>query len=409
MFETNIYNAFQYTESNRVDSYPFIGVRNTYMGGGYVFKMNGNTETMTNQTQLLRKFEWIDKQTSAIFIEFTLFNTNINLFHSCLILFEILDTGSFVNSAQFKPIDLYDLSNSGLLSFKILINIVYLIFVTIFMAVEIRELMKVGAKYFKYFYNYIELFIIGFSWTAFSMYLYRLYSSYNIYDHIRNKSPAFSGKFINLQYVTSCDEFLNMFLGFCATFATLRFIKLLRFNKRVILFLIAFKKSLNELASFGVVFLILWMAFVQAIYLLLNNESYEFSSLPNSMYTCFQIILGKFNGDTFYSANSILAPFLFVAYNIFIIFVMINIFVSILIDNLHLAYNDQELDKEDPEFFSYLKTLFNSVVCFWREKKSHEETVYKDFWDSLPNRFDAFLNRFRELVSNSSLKTNIQY
>ena len=362
------------------------------MGGGYVFKMKDtSTQSVENQTLYLEKSSWIDKQTAAVFIEFTLFNPNINLFQSCMILFEILPSGSFLNTAQFKPIDVYDLKNSALLSFKIIINIVYLIFVSLLLISEVRDLNKKGRKYFLDFYNYIEMFIIAFSWAAFAMYLYRLYASFAIYSRL-SPTNLNQDSFINLQYITTCDALFTMFLAFCSAFATLRFIKLLRFIKRIIIFFEAFKKSLNELASFGLIFLIIWMSFVQVFYFMLNSESIQFSTLINSMATCFQIILGKFDSRTFYNSESLLAPYLFVAYNVFVVFVMVNLLVSILVDYLELELQNESLDREDPEMWNYLKASIKDWLCF---SKRDESPVYLDYWDALPIRFEDYLQRFK--------------
>jgi hypothetical protein len=47
---TNIYSAFQYTEPSQINSYPYTGVRNTYLGGGYVFKMKEDSSLLdTNE------------------------------------------------------------------------------------------------------------------------------------------------------------------------------------------------------------------------------------------------------------------------------------------------------------------------------------------------------------------------
>jgi hypothetical protein len=141
------------------------------------------------------------------------------------------------------------------------------------------------------------------------------------------------------------------------------------------------------------------MSFVQAIYLILNNEALEFSSLPNTMYTCFQIILGKFNADLFYDAESMVAPILFVAYNVCVVFVMLNIFVSILIESFNLVRVDKQLYEEDPELFSYLKSLLSSTICFWRSDESvGKKVAYIDLLDSLPNTFDAYLQRIEVLA-----------
>ena len=358
---SNIYKAFQFTKSNQINSYPYSGIANTYFGGGYLFKMIGDAKSLIQSNlSILQKQNWINKQTAGIFIEFTLFNPNVNLFQYCSILFEILPTGSLLKSSQFNSIDIFDVNNSGLLSFKILMNIIYMIFIGIFMAVEIRQFIKMGRRYFLQFYNYIELVIIGFSWAAFAMYLYRLYSSYDIYKTINNKTSNLQSVYINLQYISNCDVLLNYFLGFCAAFGTFRFIKLLRFNKRIIVFLEAFKKSLKELIFYMLLFIVSWMAFVQMFYILLNNQYAEFASLDISMTTCFQMILGK-NANLIMNSNAYFVSILYMLFAVFIMLVMINIFTCILNDNFALARVDKQLDIEDPQLFDYIKSLIISL------------------------------------------------
>ena len=391
---TYIYNSFKYTPSSRINSLPHVGNFETYSGGGYVFDMIGDASAISSNLSHLRDLNWIDAQTVAIFIEFTLFNPNLNLFQSCSILFEILQTGTFVNTAQFIPIDLYDINNSALISFKILINILFMIFVIIYMIVEIKKIIQKRFEYFLDVYNYIELIIIGFAWAAFSMYLYRLYGSYEIYKELT--SSDLKNVFINLQYITSCDLLLNYFLAFCVAFATLRFIKIFRFNKRIIVFFVAFKQSLKELISFGFIYLILWLSFAQVFYLLLNDQTFQFSTFANSISTCFQIMLGKFNADAFRPTNSsFLRPVLFVCYNICFVFVVLNTMITILVKNYQIARESKELDCEDPDMYNYLKSLAEPIFCFFRTKK--KSAVYTNYFETMPNRFDENLERLEKV------------
>ena len=102
MYNKNIIDAFKYTQSNDINSYPYTAIVNTYYGGGYVFKMvkeNNLKESLLNQIQALERLNWIDAQTSAIFLEFTLFNPNVNLFQHCLFVSEITLGGNFVISS----------------------------------------------------------------------------------------------------------------------------------------------------------------------------------------------------------------------------------------------------------------------------------------------------------------------
>ena len=399
---SQIDEAFHYTPSDQIDSYPRTGRAYTYLGGGYVFKMQGDAiQTILNNTRILESLDWIDKQTAAVFVEFPLFNPNVNLFQHCQILFETLPTGNIVSSASFSSIDLLDINNGGVLSFRIILNLVFLLFIGVFMADEIRLVAKSGLlAYFRQFYNYIDLAIIAFSWAAFSMYLYRMYSAYAFYKVVRLNAPLKNMEFINLQYATQCDQLLSYFLGICVALATLRFIKLLRFNKRIIVFVNAFKKSLSELSSFGLIFAVLWLSFVQVFYVLLNAQHVEFSSVVSSMETTFRMILGQ-EAALFFSPDFalFLLPCMYVLFVVCMVFVMINVFLIIMYDSYVIACADQQLDEEDPELFNYLCTLCGSVfVCFNSETSENTSAgVYKDFWDTLPNRFGGLMSRFQKV------------
>jgi polycystin 1L2 len=350
----------------------------------------------------LEKLEWIDKQTAALFVEFTFYNPNINMFQSCLILFELLNSGTFVTSALFTSIDLYSLNQTIL---QIILNIVYMILVVLIMIKEINDLRQKHWKYFQDCYNYFELLIIGFSWAAFSMYLYRLKSNYEILSKLKENSKDLDKININLEYISSCDSLLNSFLGLSAGFATLRFIKIFRFNKRIIVFVVALGRSFRELIGFFTIFFPLWLSFVQVIYFLLNDKSYEYSTFSNAMQTCFEIILGKFDSKTILHLETFLGPLVFVSYNVIIVFLMINLLISILIDYYEKTKVDPSLDEEDPEIFAYLMSIFASI--FWCHKeKVNGEPVYKEHWDTLPDKFDEFLVRIQRVIHLNLFESN---
>jgi hypothetical protein len=402
-FSTNIIsNSFIYTQSSALQSLSYKGRVNTYSGGGYVFEMK---ENLFNTTKYLNKLKWIDSQTSALFVEFTLFNPNINLFVYCSILFEIASSGSFINTNQFNSIDLYTINQSQYFSFKLALGIIFMIFMLALFVIEVVKFFQLkGFNYFLQPYNYIDLALISFSWAAFSMFLYRLYASYEIDEKIHRNEFKFS--FISFQYLSYCNECLSYFLGICTACATLRLVKVLRFTKRIIIFLKAFTQSLGEIITMSIIFIITWMAFVQVFYLLMNDESVEFSSLLNSMETCFTIILGKFDSKVFLeSKSSFFASLFFVGYNIVILFVFINLLVAILIESLHAVQNDAHLDDEDPDLYLYLKTMFGSQLWILiktiginrRINEPDESKLRDDSKETILERFNKLVIRLKKV------------
>ena len=344
-----------------------------------------NKSILESDLERLKQNGWIDRQTRAIFIEFTIYNPNINLFSSCLILFEFISTGQIISSSQFAPINLFDINNSSFVSFKIIMNVIYMIFISIFMINEIKEILKHGLKYFKQFYNYIDLFIISFSWAAFAMFLYRLYSSYEVFNLLQKSRKDFAptaqlntfiqSAFINLQYISYCDDLLQVFLGLCSAFGTIRFIKLLRFNKKIIVFLQAFANSLKDLMALALIFVIVWFSLVQSIYLIFNEKSSQFATFVATMETCFQLILGKFDVTPIINSSPVLGSVFYMIYNVIIVFTLINIFIVILTDHFKEAKLCGDLERVDPDLLGYFKFMLDRLF----EKQETDAKTVKEY------------------------------
>jgi hypothetical protein len=250
------------------------------------------------------------------------------------------------------------------------------------------------------------LITIAFSWAAFSMYLYRLYASYEIFDLLKQRTTE-PNTYIRLQYISYCNETLGIFLAFCSAFGTLRFLKLLRFNKKIIIYMIAFKKSLAELLSFGLIFMIYWMSMVQAFFIVFNIKSLQFASIVKSMETCFQMILGKFEVDSLIQANAFFGTTLLIVYNIFVVFILVNILISILIENFaEIKMDNSLLNEEDPDLFNYLK----SAITQFLPKSKNDSRVdinsdYKSSIDLFPNKINRLLNKIeRSYFEGSYIK-----
>ena len=172
-----------------------------------------------------------------------------------------------------------------------------MIFIVIFMVSEIRDIIKLRLSYFAKYWVYVEWLIIGFAWASFVLYLQRLYSVNKISDKLKNYDPS-SPELIRLQLSSYFNDSLGYCLAFSAALATLKFLKLFRFSGRVMVFVQAFKEIFYEVAGFMLIFAIVWIAFIQLMYLTFNTQTNMFSSIVRSSTTGFEIMLGKFDGST---------------------------------------------------------------------------------------------------------------
>ena len=97
-------------------------------------------------------------------------------------------------------------------------------------------------------------------------------------------------------------------------FATVKFIRLLRFNKRMSLLGQTLRVAARGLAMFGIMFMIVFMAYAQFFYNIYFMDLYNFSTLVYTMETCLQMLVGKFNFNAMQFASPILGPATFFCY-----------------------------------------------------------------------------------------------
>ena len=88
--------------------------------------------------------KWIDRQTRAVFVEFSSYNPNINMIMVSSVLVEFLPSGSILSTANFDPLNLFGESLDSVVSFKKLSELFYIGFIVYFMICEIREAIKNG-------------------------------------------------------------------------------------------------------------------------------------------------------------------------------------------------------------------------------------------------------------------------
>ncbi len=86
---------------------PFSGKRALYGGGGFVAEFGVSMKRAYEISQFLRDNNWYDELTRAIFLEFTVYNANTNLFSVVQILVELPTTGGGLVSNFVHTFRLY--------------------------------------------------------------------------------------------------------------------------------------------------------------------------------------------------------------------------------------------------------------------------------------------------------------
>jgi polycystin 1L2 len=391
----NIHESFQYNNAKTLQGLYYNGDYKMYDGGGYVYKMKGKLSYLIGNLTILQNMGWIDRQTRALFIEFTLYNPPSNTFMICTILFEFLPSGNLVKSAYFEQLNLFnEIGSNG--SVKIIFGVIYMLLIIQLLTNHFVMIRSQRGKYFKSFWNYVDWLIIFSSFMSFGIFVYRFKMANQVLKFFKETSGY---AFIKLQKINYWNQCYDVASSACIFLASLKFIVMFKFSKRMHYLSMTLRNCRNELIGMFEFFFISWIAFVQILYLFLYNYSLFYSTIVKSMETTLLTILGKFDFMTILNIDGqqkFLVPIFFCAYSFFMIFITVNLFIIILSHSFRTVRQKILSRENDYNLKSFLKTKFN----FLRKKKS-VDNKYLNYVNSImafPDKVDELLYMISKVI-----------
>ncbi|CAF1253004.1 unnamed protein product [Adineta steineri] len=389
-YSSSILKAFQYQSSKELDTYAYEGDHGTYSGDGYVYEFRGRLSDIKSNLSKLHQLQWIDANTRAVIIQLNLYNPNVALFTSVTFLLEFLSASGVYPSARFEPLNFYVFTSLT----QLICTIIYICFIIYFLIIEIKLLSKLQLKYFYEFWSIIQLGIISCSITSIIIYIWR-FKEYNRLSSLFLETNGYV--YVNLQMIAYVDDVLTSLLGFCCFFGTIKFIKFIRFNKSLIIFVQTLKYVTKDIISFSFMFSIVFMAFLSLFYLLFTSSIASCSSLLSTAQMLFEITLMSFDATDFTGADPFLGPFCFSLFIIIVVFVCLSMFISILNDGFHHV---EETPVEDQQILSYmLKKFLNwthlrkpNVEELYEIQDSRMRSQYVDPIENFPDKIDQLLD-----------------
>ena len=362
-----LYKPWQYHTWDELDTYPIPAEYKTYSGGGYVAELfpKGQLKGLDNQKFLnsLKKVLWIDRYTRAVIVEFALFNPATSYFQSVNIIFEKPATGGVVLYNTVLTFKLYRYTSSYTV-FVILSEILFLLYTLLFIIREGRLIARKGWQYFKSFWDLIEFSNLVLSCTAVALYVYRDFYSRKTLREIPLKVPQ---RYINLYFAAQLDFLLTYMIALICFCVTIKFIKLLRFNKRISMLSSTLHKAWQPLSMFGITFGVVLVAFTLLSTLTFGKDLEGYKDATASFASIVSLLLGKFSYYQFESVNGVLGPAFFFAFNIFVNWIVMNMYISILNDSISEVRFDVAQQTNEYEMIDYTWDKLKGMVkrSYW--------------------------------------------
>jgi hypothetical protein len=232
-----------------------LGLINTYSGeGGYIVDLTLNKSVAIERIKTIKKHLWIDLATRAIFIDFTTYNPNINLFVVTKLITEFPATGGALTSWQFRTLYLPE-NSSDTPILLYLFFVLFVLFILYYIIEELIEIKTLGIR--AYFglsgWNFIDILIIIVSILLIFFIIYRGYVINKIFNDARendiqdvsnnNKSMngASNGYQIETYQFDTLGFWSSQFSNMLAVLAFVSWVKIFKY--------ISFNKTMSQLSS----------------------------------------------------------------------------------------------------------------------------------------------------------------
>ena len=219
-------------------------------------------------------------------------------------------------------------------------------------------------------------------------------------DALRDMSDDRTG-FVSFHYTAFLDEWLKCIMGVIVFLSFLKVFRLLRFNRRMSLLQQVLKRSFTKLLSFMFMFALAFLAFALLACLVFGQAMEGFGTFLRSCASLMDTILGKFTLKEMSSANRIIGPIFFYTYTVTMVFVLINMFLSIINDAFAEVRSDVEKQSNEYEIVDFMvhrlkenigKSIGHAIHPVYKEPKSELEVNFDKIADNADNAMHFMRN-----------------
>lgn len=174
-------------------------------------------------------------------------------------------------------------------------------------------------------------------------------------------------KHIRMHSLAVFDETLTYIIGFLLFIATLKLLKLLRFNKRIGFLSETLKASSSDIFGFAILFIVTLISFVTLFHLEAITASVEFSTFIRSAETSIFEITKKFHEVTIVSP--VLGPTFYFIFALIMNWVVLQVLIAIICNTFARIKHDVSAQPNDYEVVEYMMDRFVKFLIAIKLKK----------------------------------------
>ncbi|XP_067092732.1 polycystin-2-like protein 1 [Osmerus mordax] len=364
--------AWQYHTEKEIKGSAHWGLLTTYSGAGYHQDLGRTKEDTAAVLAEMTSNLWLDHGTRAVFIDFSTYNANINLFCVIRLVVEFPATGGAIPSYQIRTVKLIRyITNWDY--FIIGCEMVFCLFILYYIVEEILELRIHKFSYFKSIWNTLDVVVIMLAIVAIVFNVFRTLKVDKLLGTLLHNPDIYA----DFEFLAFWQTQYNNMNAMNLFFAWIKVFKYISFNKTMTQLSSTLGRCAKDIMGFAIMFFIVFFAYAQLGYLLFGTEVESFSTFVKCIFTQFRIILGDFDYDAIERANRVLGPIYFVTYVFFVFFVLLNMFLAIINDTYSEVKEELSSQKDELQITDIIKQSYAKTFMKLKLKKEKISDVQK--------------------------------
>ncbi|KAM9804248.1 polycystin-2-like protein 1 [Neosynchiropus ocellatus] len=364
--------AWTYHTEKEIKGSSHWGLLTTYSGAGYYQDLGRTKEESAAMLAALVDNLWLDRGTRAVFIDFSTYNANINMFCVIRLVVEFPATGGAISSYQIRTVKLIRYITHWDY-FILACEVIFCIFILYYIVEEILELRIHKCSYFSSIWNILDIVIILLAIVAIIFYIFRAVKVDNLLGKLLEQPEIYA----DFEFLAFWQTQYNNMNAVNLFFAWIKVFKYISFNKTMTQLSSTLGRCAKDILGFAVMFFIVFFAYAQLGYLIFGPEVETFSTFVKCIFTQFRIILGDFDYDAIDRANRVLGPIYFVSYVFVVFFILLNMFLAIINDTYSEVKEELSSQKDELHFTDLIKQSYLKTFMKLKHKNDKISDVQK--------------------------------
>ncbi|XP_034741970.1 polycystic kidney disease protein 1-like 2 [Etheostoma cragini] len=340
-----------------------------YRGGGFVTELGPDSQNASSTLEYLFRNKWLDIYTRAIFVEFTVYNANVNLFCIATLFLETTAVGAFHFTSELQSVRLYQ-SPDGLYIFVMAAEIVYLLFIFYYMFLQGKLMKQQQWAYFRNRWNLFELTIILLSWSTVAVFIKRTLLGNRDMTYFQNHKD----KFPSFYDTAKADSALQYLIAFLVLLSTFKLWLLLRLNPKMNMITAALQRAWSDISSYLVVIVIMLLAYSITCNVMYGWQLSSYRTLLDSLMTIISLQIGIFNYDEVIDCSPVLSGLIFTSCIVFMTFVVLNLFVSVIL----AAFTKERICHKPSDEEEIVNLMLKKICCLFGIRYNDPDTLRQD-------------------------------